>query len=259
MLKAEEDIESRGRDIDIGGPQSPTPYLKDDNDSSTIHHTDNNPAVVTSENGQSIKTATNDNKAKKPTKRIQFNMSSRIQFIPSNRQGQYNTAFLGTLPGVLKIAEIIIAFITFVLSICSDRRVTTAAWTEHISFETTIVVSALLLGYVALPHLTQRDEATREGLILIELLFYGINTLFYFIAIWLMVQLSASWNADGRGAAILAAILCVAMTVLFAIETIFKFKALRGENASTTIILPTNASGRRFETNAELARDNEIA
>jgi hypothetical protein len=54
-------------------------------------------------------------------------------------------------------------------------------------------------------------------------------------------------------------ILCVAMTVLFAIETIFKFKALRGENASTTIIVPTTASGRRFETNAELARDNEIA
>jgi hypothetical protein len=112
MLKAEEDIESRGRDIDIGGPQSPTPYLKDDNDSSTIHHTDNNPAVVTSENGQSIKIATNDNKAKKPTIRIQFNMSSRIQFIPSNRQGQYNTAFLGTLPGVLKIAEIVALNIT---------------------------------------------------------------------------------------------------------------------------------------------------
>jgi len=258
MLKADEDIESRARDIDIGGPQSPTPYLKDDDDSSAIRHVDANTAVATSENGQPMKSGINDN-AKKSTKRIQFNMSSRIQFIPSNRQGQYNTAFLGTLPGVLKIAEIIIAFVTFILSICSDRRVTTAAWTEHISFETTIVVSALLLAYVALPHLTQRDEATREGLILIELLFYGINTLFYFIAIWLMVQLSASWNADGRGAAILAAILCVAMTVLFAIETIFKFKALRGENASTTIIVPPTASGRRFETNAELARDNEMA
>ena len=39
-----------------------------------------------------------------------------------------------------------------------------------------------------------------------ELLFYGINTLFYFISIWLMVHLSASWGTDGRGAAIMSAV-----------------------------------------------------
>lgn len=108
------------------------------------------------------------------------------------------------------------------LSICADRRSTTAAWTEHITFETTIVVSALLLAYIAFPHLTIRDEQTREGLIVLvseadaerstndshaqELLFYGINTLFYFIAIFLMVHLSLSWGTDGRGAAIMAAV-----------------------------------------------------
>lgn len=34
-------------------------------------------------------------------------MSSKIQIIPDNRQGQLNTAFLATTPGVLKIAEIV--------------------------------------------------------------------------------------------------------------------------------------------------------
>ncbi len=34
-------------------------------------------------------------------------MSSKIQIISNNRQGQLNTAFLATVPGVLKIAEIV--------------------------------------------------------------------------------------------------------------------------------------------------------
>lgn len=34
-------------------------------------------------------------------------MSSKIQIIPDNRQGQLNTAYLATIPGVLKIAEIV--------------------------------------------------------------------------------------------------------------------------------------------------------
>lgn len=99
-----------------------------------------------------------------------------------------------------------IGFVVFILAICSDRRSTGAAWTEHISFETTIVVGILLLGYVIFPHLTLHDEKTREGLIVLELIFYGINACLYFVAIFLMVHLSASWTADGRGAAIMAAV-----------------------------------------------------
>lgn len=174
-------------------------------------------------------------------KKLQFHMAKKIQVIPSNRQGQLNTGFMATIPGVLKLAEIILAFIAFVLAICADRRSTTAAWTEHITFETMIVVSAFLLGYVCFPHLTIKDEPTREGLIVVELLFYGINTLFYFISIWLMVHLSASWGTDGRGAAIMSAVVCVALTVLFGIETILKMKAWRGENAPRNLGAGQNA------------------
>ena len=39
-----------------------------------------------------------------------------------------------------------------------------------------------------------------------ELLFYGVNTLFYFISIWLMVHLSQTYGADGKGAAIMSAV-----------------------------------------------------
>uniref|UniRef100_A0A0K0CTX7 MARVEL domain-containing protein n=1 Tax=Angiostrongylus cantonensis TaxID=6313 RepID=A0A0K0CTX7_ANGCA len=163
-------------------------------------------------------------------KKLQFHMASKIQIIPNNRQGQLNTGYIPTIPGVLKVAEIILAFVGFILAICADRRSTTAAWTEHVTFETMIVVSALLCGYVCFPHLTIRDEPTREGLIVVELIFYGINTLFYFISIWLMVHLSASWGTDGRGAAIMTAVICVALTIIFAIETFLKLKAWRGEN-----------------------------
>jgi len=195
------------------GPQSPTPY-------STESAAKTSPI-----------------QSKQPRRRIQFTMASKLQIIPNNRQGQLNTAFLGTLPGILKIGEIMIAFVAFVLAICSDRRATTAAWTEHITFETAVVVAALLLGYVAFPHLTIRDEQTREGLIFLELLFYGINTLFYFIAIFLMVHLSLSWGTDGRGAAIMCAILCLALFLIFGVETVLKLRAWRGENASSAKIV----------------------
>ena len=39
--------------------------------------------------------------------------------------------------------------------------------------------------------------------ILKELLFYGVNAFFFFISVWLMVHLAASWAAEGRGAAIM--------------------------------------------------------
>ncbi|KAI1720459.1 hypothetical protein DdX_04689 [Ditylenchus destructor] len=158
-----------------------------------------------------------------------FQMHSKISVIPANRQGQLNTQFLATLPGALKLGEIILGFVSFILAICADRRSTSAAWTEHISFETTIVVTAILIGYVVFPHLTIANEQTRNGLVVVELLFYGLNALFYFIGIWLMVHLSASWTAEGRGAAIMDAILCVALCVLYAVETFLKFKSWRGD------------------------------
>ncbi len=107
-----------------------------------------------------------------------------------------------------------------------------------------------------------------------ELIFYGINAMLFFVAIWLMVQLSASYISDSRGAAIITAvrkrirenylliklsfqILCVVMTVLFAIETVHKFKAWKmetGNNSQTDSTAGTTA-GRRYNTNAELSRD----
>uniref|UniRef100_A0A7E4V2W1 MARVEL domain-containing protein n=1 Tax=Panagrellus redivivus TaxID=6233 RepID=A0A7E4V2W1_PANRE len=182
-------------------------------------------------------------------------MTSKIQIIPNNRQGQLNTTFLATLPGVLKLAEICLCFVAFILAICSDRRSTSAAWTDHITFECLVVVSALLLGYVAFPHLTLKDEPTREGLIVVELLFYGVNTVFYFIAVFLMIHVSASWTAEGRGAAVMGAIICVALVLLFAIETLLKFKAWKGENEPSTKIINTGAPtipGQSYSPNAEL-------
>lgn len=46
-------------------------------------------------------------------------MSSKIQIIPDNRQGQLNTGFLGTIPGVLKIAEIV----SFSSSLASSSQI----------------------------------------------------------------------------------------------------------------------------------------
>ena len=40
-------------------------------------------------------------------KKIKFNMSSKLQIIPNNRQGQLNTGYIGTIAGVLKLAEIV--------------------------------------------------------------------------------------------------------------------------------------------------------
>ncbi|VDK82251.1 unnamed protein product [Litomosoides sigmodontis] len=193
-------------------------------------------------------------------RRLKFDMSSKIQIIPDNRQGQLNTAFLATVPGVLKIAEIALSFISFILAICADRNATTAAWTEHISFAVTIIISGLLIGYVCFPHLTIKNEPTREGLIVTELILYGISTLLFFIAVWLMVHLSASWLTYGRGSAIIDAIICVALTILFGTETFAKLKAWRGENEPTSHIVqaakPITEPGRYYETNEVLQRSH---
>ncbi|VDK72734.1 unnamed protein product [Onchocerca ochengi] len=215
-----------------GGQQSPPPYAKP---------------------------APSSPKHQQQKRRLKFDMSSKIQIIPNNRQGQLNTTFLATTPGVMKIAEIALSFMSFILAICADRNVTTAAWTEHISFATTLIISGLVIGYVCFPHLTLKDEATREGLIVMELVFYGISTLFFFIAIWLMVQLSTSWLSPGRGSAIIDAIICAALTILFGIETFVKLIAWRNENESQSRIIQTarqiNESGRYYEPNEILQRN----
>jgi len=159
-----------------------------------------------------------------------FEVGKKIKVIPEARKGQLNVAFLSTIPGVLKIAEVSVSFVAFVLSICSDRRSASAGWTEHLTFETMVVVFVLMLGYIAFPHVTLADSRTRDGLVVLELLFYGINCFFYFIALWLMVHLSASWTADGRGAAIMAAVLCAGLVALFAFEVYIKYKSWRGQD-----------------------------
>ncbi|VDD97885.1 unnamed protein product [Enterobius vermicularis] len=144
---------------------------------------------------------------------------------------------------------------SFILAICSDRNVTTAAWTEHISFAAALISFGLLLGYVCFPHLTLRDEQTREGLIVVELIFYGIYTLLFFIAIWLMVHLSASWMTYGRGSAIIDAILCVALTLIFGIETVMKFRAWKGENVSQSTVLETAGASSKTQSRRVYASD----
>ncbi|CAJ0950831.1 unnamed protein product, partial [Mesorhabditis belari] len=189
-------------------------------------------------NSAEVEIPHNQPSSPKPAKKkLEFNMASKIQIIPNNRQGQLNTGYIKTLGGILKVAEIVLSFMAFVLAICADRNTTTASWTEHIAFQSTVITTAILLGYVCFPHITIRDELTREGLIVVELIFYGINTVLYFIAIWLMVHLSIGFGMDGRGAAILCAVVCLAITVLFAMETFMKIKAWRGENDASTRIV----------------------
>ncbi|KAI3422213.1 hypothetical protein GPALN_012744 [Globodera pallida] len=183
------------------------------------------------------KTISIEQEAKQPTSRTNTNasekhsptkgfgrMNAKVKIIPESRKGQLNTRYLATLPGLLKVVEVILGFVAFILAICADRRSTSSAWAEHITFETTVVVSVLILLYVVFPHLTLADERTREGLVVVELFFYGINTLFFFIGIWLMVHLAASWTAEGRGAAILGSILCLALCLMYAGEAYIKFK-----------------------------------
>uniref|UniRef100_A0A1I7S6N6 MARVEL domain-containing protein n=1 Tax=Bursaphelenchus xylophilus TaxID=6326 RepID=A0A1I7S6N6_BURXY len=180
-------------------------------------------------------------------------MQKKLNFIPKNQRGSLNTQFFATVPGVLKIAEVVLGFVAFVLAICADRNSTSSAWTEHITFESTIIAGVLLLGYIIFPHLTIDDEKNNNGLVVMELIFYAVNTVAYFISVWLMVHLSASWRADGRGAAIMGAILNVALTVLFGIETFIKYKTWKGEQ-----VLQKPADKNHYPTNTSLSPDPEI-
>jgi len=228
------------------------------------------PAPVNSHQPQSITTTetTNENgkKKDKPQGKVSpfNNMHHKLNFIPHNQRDKLNAQFLATLPGVLKLAELALGFVAFILAICADRKATSSAWAEHITFETTIVVAALLIGYTIFPHLTLQDERTRNSLVFLELLFYGFNTGAYFIAVWLMVHLSASWTSEGRGAAVMCAIVCVALTVLYGIESFVKFKLWKGEEIGTAkskvqkVGHATMVPGQQYEANHELKRDAEV-
>jgi hypothetical protein len=61
----------------------------------------------------------------------------------------------------------ILGFVAFILAICADRRSTSSAWTEHITFETTLVVCVFIILYVVFPHLSLSNEQTREGLLVV--------------------------------------------------------------------------------------------
>ncbi|VDM11543.1 unnamed protein product [Wuchereria bancrofti] len=91
-----------------------------------------------------------------------------------------------------------------------------------------------------------------------EFIFYGTSALLFFIAIWLMVHLSIGWSTYGRGSAIIDAIICVALTILFGIETFVKLIAWRGENEPTSRIIqtarPATESNRYYESNEVLQR-----
>jgi len=117
----------------------------------------------------------------KPFNRMQ---AAKVRLIPDGRKKQLNTRYLVTLPGVLKLAELVeniflllkisfllnfqlVGFVAFILAICADRRSTASAWTAHITFETTIVVCILILLYVVFPHLSLSDERNREGLVVV--------------------------------------------------------------------------------------------
>uniref|UniRef100_A0AC35UHI9 MARVEL domain-containing protein n=1 Tax=Rhabditophanes sp. KR3021 TaxID=114890 RepID=A0AC35UHI9_9BILA len=168
------------------------------------------------------------------SKASKYGNQVKLRIIPDKRQGQLNTHYLSTIPGIMKIAELLLCSISFILAICTDRRSSQSAWTEHLTFEAMLLVLMLILGYVCFPHLTLEEEKTREGLIVVELLFYGLNSLFFFIAVWLMVHLSASFS-EAKSAAIMSSVLCVAVLVLFVIETIKHYKAWKGENSSSIV------------------------
>lgn len=62
-------------------------------------------------------------------------------------------------------------FIGFILSLCTDRRSTSSAWTEHITFETSLVVCAFIIGYVVFPQITITNEKTNKGLMIVVNIF----------------------------------------------------------------------------------------
>nr|CAD2195314.1 unnamed protein product [Meloidogyne enterolobii] len=179
---------------------------------------------------QTIKMATPNTSTAAGSKPFNRMQAAKVRLIPDGRKQQLNTRYLVTLPGVLKLAELLVGFVAFILAICADRRSTASAWTAHITFETTIVVCILILLYVVFPHLSLSDERNREGLVVVELIFYGLNTLLFFIAIWLMIHLAWGSLSDSRGAAIMGAIFCFALCVIYAVETFIKYMQWVGQD-----------------------------
>ncbi|PIO57012.1 hypothetical protein TELCIR_21585 [Teladorsagia circumcincta] len=73
----------------------------------------------------------------KEKKKLQFHMASKIQIIPDNRQGQLNTGFLATIPGVLKIAEIVGFFLLREIPLIDTghaKRPSTDDAIDHVTF-----------------------------------------------------------------------------------------------------------------------------
>lgn len=138
--------------------------------------------------------------------------------------------YIKTIPGILKIVEVVASIITFICASVVPWGYLGAGWVQFVSISA--FITALIWFIFYLIGVIYRFPGPW---ILIEFIYYCVFTLFFLIAA--IVSAARAHAAPSIGAAAFFAFVC---TAVFAVDTFFQFRAWRtGQTEMTTTTTTT--------------------
>ncbi|CAD5122304.1 DgyrCDS10742 [Dimorphilus gyrociliatus] len=169
-----------------------------------------------------------------------------------NMPTQYNTGasatsssmfdvnYIKSIPGLLKIAQIVLSLITFICaSVKSSFVKEGGGWVQFVSMTALIICTVLLIFYV-----TSLINKLPGPWPLIEFVYYGVYTLFYFIAFVVAAAQGTKYKIDAGKAAAAFSFFTLGT---FAVDTFFKFQTWRTGQPMVTINKPAEPAGSNPE------------
>lgn len=147
--------------------------------------------------------------------------------------------YIRTVPGILKIVEIVVSIIVIITSsVYYWFTLHGGGWVQFVSITATLCTAFLFLA-----RLFNFHHRLLGPWLLIEFIYYCVFTLFYLIAA-IVAAVKGAWHDSVAATAFFA----FAATAVYAVDTFFQFRAYRtGQTEMTTTTTTTTTTSRNVE------------
>ncbi|XP_064610335.1 CKLF-like MARVEL transmembrane domain-containing protein 7 [Liolophura sinensis] len=153
-----------------------------------------------------------------------------------------DVSYIKTLPGILKIAEIVLSIIAFICATVYPWAYGGGGWVQFVTISTFVGVLVLFIFHFM--HIISRLPGPW---MLIEFIYYCVYTLFMLIAA--IVAAANGWRDASIGA---AAFFCFAALAVLAVDTFMMFRTWQagrqssGQSANTATITTTTTTREQY-------------
>lgn len=149
-----------------------------------------------------------------------------------------NLAYVKSIPGIIKIIEIVLSIITFICSVVD--RWEGHGWVAFVAISA--FISALIYFILTLLNLITFTSRFRGPWLLIELIYCIVCAVFYLIAAIVAAAFASNNHANVAATAFFAFV----ATAIFTVDTVYQYRAwrtsdagLRTQTTTTTSTSPT--------------------